>query len=52
MAYLDTLRAAINDTIFSLEVSMAEAVVVHEDDCIDELLEVVCNHRLWQSFFM
>ena len=46
--YLDTLCAAVQDTIFSLEVSVTKAIVVHEDDSIDELLEVVCHHWLRQ----
>lgn len=48
LLYLDTLCAAVHDAILSLEVTVAEAIVVHEDDSIDELLEVVCHHWLRQ----
>ncbi len=48
LLYLDTLCAAVQDAILSLEVTVAEAIVVHEDDSIDELLEIVCHHSLRQ----
>ena len=48
LAYLDTLRTSVHDTIFRFEVSVAVPIVVHEDDSVDELLEVVCNHGLRQ----
>jgi len=44
LLYLDTLCAAVHDAILSLEVTVTKAIVVHEDDSIDELLEVVCHH--------
>lgn len=50
--YLDTLCAAVQDAVFSLEVTVTKAIVVHEDDCIDELLEIVCHHRLRQLLVM
>ena len=46
--YLDTLCAAVQDAVFSLEVTVTEAIVVHEDDSIDELLEIVRHHWLRQ----
>jgi len=48
LLYLDTLCAAVHDAILSLEVTVTKAIVVHEDDSIDELLEIVCHHRLRQ----
>ena len=48
LLYLDTLCAAVQDTIFCLEVTMTKAVVVHGHDSIDELLEIVCHHWLRQ----
>jgi len=46
--HLDTLCAAVHNAVFSLEVTVTEAIVVHEDDSIDKLLEIVCYHRLRQ----
>ena len=51
-AYLDALGTALHYTVFSLQVSMAEAIVVHEDNSIDELLEIMCHHWLRQLLIM
>lgn len=45
--HLDTLSGAVHNTVLSLQVAVTEAIVVHEDDGIDELLEVVGYHWLW-----
>ena len=50
--HLDTLSGAVHDTVLSLQVAVTEAIVVHEDDGVDELLEVVGYHWLGQLLVM
>lgn len=49
---LDTLGCSVHNTVLSLQVSMAEAIVMHEDDGIKKLLEVVSHCWLWQLFVL
>ena len=51
-AHLDTLSGAVHNTVLSLQVTVTEAIVMHEDDGMDELLEVVGYHWLWQLLFV